>query len=220
MPCERFLECGHPCIEPCANHDCQSDCVCEPVIREEVIETVSYAKATAEAKKENVSVRSPAERSDPPQKEGLSGDLPLRRFQSLKLQEPLVPESPFEDPFEAAQSYRDFAAGGHVESDKKLAALATKDQAEASQKRLDEASWAGLFGAQVDTTAKKPDEATWAGLFSVQVDTTGKKTDDDVKLVRTIGDGRGGSRGVWKGTMEVPQAKKGKKKWQEFSLLD
>lgn len=68
------------------------------------------------------------------------------------------------------QLYRDFVAAGHVESDKNLAALAEKENAEARQKQLDQESYEALFGGtEEDALAKEL---------------------DNVKLVRTKSNGR------------------------------
>lgn len=101
--------------------------------------------------------------------------------------------------------FREYAAGGHADSDKNLAALAAlaeQESVEARQKRLDDETYSALFG---DSSA---------------LVLTERKT-DNVELVRTKSDGMGGSRGVWKGTFEVPKAKKtSPKKTEENSLLD
>ena len=99
------------------------------------------------------------------------------------------------------QSYRDFAAGGHVESDKKLAAMMEREAAEARGKQLDEENFAALFSDPVD---------------AVVVDMSKKMT-----LVRTLSNGKGGRRGVWKGTYRPPRSKNASpSKKEEASLLD
>lgn len=105
------------------------------------------------------------------------------------------------------QGYRDYAAGGHVASDKSLAALQAKQDAAARQERLDEENYRALF-AETDEDLKPK-----------------KAVDDNVKLVRTMSNGKGGNRGRWEGTFQVPKAenkKPGKKeeKEEEVNLLD
>ena len=105
------------------------------------------------------------------------------------------------------QGYRDYAAGGHVASDKSLAALQAKQDAAARQERLDEENYRALF------------PETGEGLKPR------KAADDDVKLVRTISNGKGGNRGRWEGIFQVPKAenkKPGKEegKEEEVNLLD
>ncbi|KAF6225742.1 hypothetical protein HO133_009744 [Letharia lupina] len=100
------------------------------------------------------------------------------------------------------QSYRDFAAGGHVESDKNLAAMVEREAAEARGKQLDEENFAALFSDPGD---------------AVLLDKTKKMT-----LVRTMSNGKGGSRGVWKGVWNKPPRSKdaSPSKKEEVSLLD
>ena len=105
------------------------------------------------------------------------------------------------------QGYRDYAAGGHVASDKSLAALQAKQDAAARQERLDEENYRALFPETEE--GLKPKTAA----------------DDDVKLVRTMSNGKGGNRGRWEGTFQVPKAenkKLGKKEEEEeeVNLLD
>lgn len=104
------------------------------------------------------------------------------------------------------QGYRDYAAGGHVASDKSLAALQAKQDAAARQKRLDEENYRALFPETEEGSKPK------------------KAGDDNVKLVRTMSNGKGGNRGRWEGTFQVPKAenkKPGKKqKEEEVNLLD
>ena len=95
------------------------------------------------------------------------------------------------------QPYRDFAAGGHVEFDKNLVALAEQEAAEARGKQLDEENFAALFSDPGDATL---------------VANSKKMT-----LVRTMSNGEGGSRGVWKGTYKPPRPKNAS---PEASLLD
>ena len=105
------------------------------------------------------------------------------------------------------QGYRDYAAGGHVASDKSLAALQAKQDAAARQERLDEENYRALF-PETDEGLKPK-----------------KAGEDNVKLVRTMSNGKGGNRGRWEGTFQVPKAenkKPGKKeeKEEEVNLLD
>lgn len=95
--------------------------------------------------------------------------------------------------------YRDYAAGGFVESDKNLVALAEREAAEARSRQLEKENFAALFSDPGD---------------DVLVDSTEK-----MQLVRTISDGEGGSRGVWKGYLSTSQNANSSKK-EEASLLD
>ena len=97
------------------------------------------------------------------------------------------------------QAYREFAAGGHVESDKNFVELAEREAAEARGKQLDEENYAALFGSSCN------DEL---------VDDTKKMT-----LVRRVSNGKGGSRGLWKGVWTSSQNARPHKK-EEASLLD
>ena len=99
------------------------------------------------------------------------------------------------------QPYRNFAAGGYVESDKNLAALGEREAAEARSTRLDEENFASLFSDVGDSSL---------------IDKTKKMT-----LVRTMSNGKGGSRGVWSGFYRRPSFKNaGPSREEEASLLD
>ena len=99
------------------------------------------------------------------------------------------------------QPYRDFAAGGHAEYDKNLAALAEREAAEARGKQLDEENFAALF--------RDPGDAALVDK---------NKT---MTLVRTMSNGKGGSRGVWKGNYKPPRSENARpSKKEEASLLD
>ena len=105
------------------------------------------------------------------------------------------------------QGYRDYAAGGHVAADKSLAALQAKQDAAARQEKLDEDNYRALFPETEEGLKPK------------------KAGDDNVKLVRTMSNGKGGNRGRWEGTFLVPKAehkKAGKEgeKEEEVNLLD
>ena len=86
---------------------------------------------------------------------------------------------------------------GH--SDKGLAAKAQEESVEARQKRLDEENYAGLFG---DTKAPVVKDRV-----------------DNVTLRHTKSDGAGGTRGVWRGTINVP-IRQSSGDSHETSLLD
>ena len=108
------------------------------------------------------------------------------------------------------QGYRDYAAGGHVASDKSLAALQAKQDVAARQKRLDDENYRALFP---ETEMEEGLKAKKAG------------DNDNVKLVRTMEDGKGGNRGRWEGTFRVPKAENRKvvgkeEKAEEVNLLD
>ena len=114
-----------------------------------------------------------------------------------------APEEPHTQPHrdipQSTQSFRDYAAGGHVEADRRLAALAERDAAEARGRQLDEENYAALFSDP-----------------AVLVDKTTKMT-----LARITSDGEGGSRGVWKGTYEPQRSTNASPaKEEEASLLD
>ena len=100
------------------------------------------------------------------------------------------------------QPYRDYAAGGHVESDKALATLCEREAAKAQGKHLDEENFRLLFSDPAD---------------AVLVEKTEKMT-----LVRTRSNGKGGSRGLWSGSYEVPSSKNvsSRTKEEARSLLD
>lgn len=206
--CSRVLDCGHSCIEKC-HAECKSNCDCEP-LPEDIPEPVSYAKAAAGYPKEDNQLPSPSTSgawTPSTQKRQHPQKLPVREAPPQKTK---IVESSAYNPViqnvssELSQGYRKFAAGGHIESDRMFAAMAETENAEARQKRLDkldEENAAALFGGTEEEVAAE------------------KKKNNNMKLVRTMEDGKGGSRGIWKGTMKVPQKEKGVKK-QERSLLD
>ena len=86
----------------------------------------------------------------------------------------------YRDISQDTQPYRDFAAGGHVESDRNLVALVEREAAEARGKQLDKENFAALFGHSEEE-----------GLV---------ERTENMRLVRTMSNGKGGSRGLWKGT--------------------
>ena len=108
--------------------------------------------------------------------------------------------SPQRDIPQDTQPFRDFAAGGHVQSDENLVTLMEREAAEARGRQLDEDNYAALFGDPGDDL----------------VDETGKMT-----LVRTMSNGKGGDRGVWKGTYKASRIQDAStRKNEEASLLD
>lgn len=86
------------------------------------------------------------------------------------------------------RAFQDYAAGGHIEADRNLAAIAERENAEARLEQLDEENFAALF-SEVNVAK--------GGILT--------EKPDNVNLVRTKTDGQGGSRGIWKGTFEVPR---------------
>lgn len=98
------------------------------------------------------------------------------------------------------QAFRDYAAGGHVESDRSLVALAKQEAAEARRKQLDEDNWNALFGTLEDLVpAQKTKEAT---------------------LVQFKSDGQGSNRSTWQGTFDPRRAQGAQSNTKETSLLD
>ena len=114
---------------------------------------------------------------------------------------PQCPGSSQRDVPQDTQPYRDFAAGGHVESDKNLVELMERETAKAWGKQLDEENFAALFSNQGDDALA--DEM------------------EKVTLVRTTSDRKSGNRGLWKGTYKtsISQDTSPSKK-EETSLLD
>ena len=112
------------------------------------------------------------------------------------------PGSPQRDVPRDTQPYRDFAAGGHVESDKNLVELVEQETAKARGKQLDEENFAALFSNQADDALA--DEI------------------EKMTLVRTKSDRKGGNRGLWKGTYKTSQSQDTGRpsKKEETSLLD
>lgn len=112
--------------------------------------------------------------------------------------DPETHTQPHSDIPQSIQPFRDYAAGGHVEADRRLHALADRDAAKARGQQLDKENYAALFSDP-----------------SVLVDKTEKMT-----LARTRSNGEGGSRGVWKGTYEPQSTNASPTKEKEISLLD
>ena len=111
------------------------------------------------------------------------------------------PGSPQRDVPQDTQPYRDFAAGGHVESDKNLVELVERETAKARGKQLDEENFAALFSNQGDDALA--DEM------------------EKMMLVRTTSDREGGNRGLWKGTYQISNSQDtSTSKKEETSLLD
>ena len=111
------------------------------------------------------------------------------------------PGSPQRDFPQDTQPYRDFAAGGHVESDKNLDEVVERETAKARGKLLDEENFAALFSNQGDEALA--DEM------------------EKMMLVRTTSDRKGGNRGLWKGTYQISKSQDtSPSKKEETSLLD
>ena len=97
------------------------------------------------------------------------------------------------------QAFRDFANGGHVQSDAELAALAARQAM--NQLRLekaDEEMASALFGNDDDG----PSAAAATTTTTTTTTTRGKKKKQkqNVKLVKSSSHPDGTTRGVWKGT--------------------
>ena len=123
--------------------------------------------------------------------------------------------------------FQSFAEGGYIESDRKLAELAEQENAVARQKQLDEENWSGLFGETKDrdnTNILDQDLPDGWKLAKRKKNKKKAEIDENVKLVRTKDDGRGGNRGVWKGNVKWPEwersAEKKGGKGEDRSLLD
>ena len=212
-PCTRHLDCGHPCTQVCFA-DCKSDCEC--IATDDP--TPAIPSITSSPGKKQVRDPTPLLKRQMPLRTASPDSqvlLPQRsrgtthQKKASQLVDLSLPTDHQQSSASAASqtkmhnthSFRDFAAGGHVDADKRLAESTEQEQIEARQKRLDEESFAALFGDP-----------------SAPVLTENK---DKVNLVRTKEDGFGGSRGVWKGTFEVPRAEDSKSKSKnERSLLD
>lgn len=217
--CNRRLECGHPCTELC-HLPCKSDCACdqesEPLGHAVTFQNSSkethlaplipYAESATASSQKNPNPYGPQTGSanhTPPLNES-----PEQQKTKLTLRAPSQISSPPQpddrptpnhdiDLARATQPFRDYAEGGHVASDRTLAALAEREAAEARGRRLDEESFDLLF---------RNDPAD-----GVVVD-----GNEAVRLIRPVGGG-GGGRGVWKGTWSA-DAGSGRK--EEASLLD
>ena len=111
------------------------------------------------------------------------------------------PSSPQRDVPRDTQPYRDFAAGGHVESDKSLVELVERETAKARGKQLDEENFAALFSNQGhDALADEIEKMT---------------------LVRTKSGRKGENRGLWRGTYKTSKSQDtSPSKKEETSLLD
>jgi len=189
--CSRLLECGHPCTQLC-NAECKSDCICCAV---DELDTPVKAITLSPKKKLGRSESSPSTKQKQPRTSSQHDRLALEDLHELCRNS--APAS--QDLHQNIGPFRDYAAGGHVDSDNSFAMIAENESLEARQKRLDDETFAALFG-----------ETDAPGLA---------KSKDNVSLVRTKQDGEGGTRGIWKGTFEVPQANSIRPK-DEMSLLD
>ena len=212
--CNRQLDCGHPCNQQCYLA-CKSDCTCESR-DDEPIPPVSYAEvATNTSPSKKTPQISPVRRAPPlpvgppvsyaraptdtsPSKENLP--LPPVRLHSPWLRDFPADSVQTGERYlsEETKPYRDYAAGGYIESDRDIATLADEDDAQAQRAQLDENGYAALFGSHEDAgTVEKTNEMT---------------------LVRMMPNGQGESRGVWKGNYKIPVAENDSK--EEVSLLD
>jgi len=202
-PCDNLIECGHACTQLCYL-ECKSDCECVAQEVDEVKETnppLDYAQTLAASfeKKANTMAGSPGKKakaltSSPEKKATQPLGLPQGSHKKPKQQLVGNPMSSFtfpqlaeisnRGPYTGVQKFREYAEGGHVESDQRLADLAAEQQAKTRQDRMDEKNAASLFTPGEDAPPGRDME--------------------EMKLVRTKTDGQGGSRGVWKGTYEAP----------------
>ena len=116
--------------------------------------------------------------------------------------QPSTPGAPLSNSRAASkQSYRDYASGGHAQFDKDLANVAARHAVEARLKLLDDKNAAALFGDSED--ALLVDKA------------------QEMKLVRTKPDGKGGMRGRWTGTYEPARRENAMSgKQEKASLMD
>jgi len=212
--CTRSLKCGHPCTQLCYDA-CKSDCECNPVDeRNEATKVTSLSpkKNTLQAKeipnaspskKQQPPTSSRSHRAPSPEKHDQPG-LQLQQRTSahfIDLTDVIAdtahaspsatptPAPALRNPEQQIKAFQDYAAGGHIESDKNIAAIAEQENAEAVLKRLDAENFAALFS---DVNIAKKDGALTEKL-------------DNVNLVRVKTDGQVGSRGIWKGTFEVPR---------------
>ena len=103
------------------------------------------------------------------------------------------------DPNDPLIASHEISTNNHSRSQKALAAKAQEESVEARQRRLDEENYAGLFG-----DPKAP---------------IVKDSVDNVTLRHTKSDGAGGTRGVWRGTINVP-VRENSRDSHETSLLD
>ena len=205
--CSRLLECGHPCTQPCCA-GCRSDCECSVVedlntaTKDTTLSAVEMTRADGSPRAQLTERKQQRTSSQygraPLKKVSRHSDVPLQHSTSAHLVN-VASGAQNRDIQQETQPFRDYATGGHVESDQGLAVLAEQEQIENRQKRLDDEAFASLFG--------NPN----APLLT--------RSSDNVELVRTKSDGEGGSRRVWKGTFEVPRADTSTPK-DQGSLMD
>ena len=206
--CNRRLDCGHSCTQLCYL-PCKSGCVCEKESN-----SASHARALTGFSQEihaaplgyaEDAIGSSRSKTCPhgPQEGATNYATVLNGSSERRTLRDSSPYSgsPQRDIPQDTQPYRNFAAGGHVESDKNLVALVERKAAEARSRQLDDVNFDALFREAGDDAL---------------VDESEKMT-----LVRTTPNENGGNRGLWKGTYKPsrPQDASLSKK-EEASLLD
>lgn len=189
--CNRRLNCGHPCMELC-HLPCKSGCACE-----KEFQSANHAEAATASSGRKTCPHDPqAEAANYAMLFDRSPEKTRTLRHSLRHS-----GSPQRDLPQATQPFRDFAAGGHLQSDENLVTLMEREAAEARGRQLDEDNYAALFGDPGD---------------DVLIDGIGKMT-----LVHTMSNGKGGDRGVWKGTYKASRIQDAStRKKEEPSLLD
>lgn len=207
--CNRRLECGHPCTQLCYL-PCKSDCVCGKEFK-----SANHAEALTGTSR-GIHAAPPHYAEDATESSGsktcpqgsqvgatnyaavFNGSPERKRTLRDSSQ---YSGSPPRDIPQDTQPFRDFAGGGHVDSDKNLVALVERKAAEARSRQLDDVNFDALFREAGD---KAP------------VDEIEKMT-----LVRTISKKDGGNRGLWKGTYRPSRSQDASpSKKEEPSLLD
>ena len=173
--CNRRLECGHPCTEVCYL-PCKSECACDnkfqpfenaggPTKSHKESRAAPFTYAQAATGSYRIPLAGVTDHatlfSESPEREEQVRHYPkdtgLLHFENRVVDK----DRSNRDVPQNTQSYRDFAAGGHVQSDKNLVTLAERGAAEAQTAKLDEENYAALFGdRQDDRTIDEGDKMT------------------------------------------------------------
>lgn len=153
MRCGRILDCGRWCVESCSLACCCPKCekergrsVSRSILRSQLVDKLSLS---AQERGQNIN----RESLDGRHQRGSANYAAQasKRFDESRRETLLIDHSRGPKSYLAeVQAYREFAAGGHVQADADITAIAKELTAQQELQRLDEENAAALFGLNAD----------------------------------------------------------------------